>query len=33
LLATTFDVDRLASRGYANERLDQLVIDLLLGTR
>jgi xylose isomerase len=33
LRATTFDADRLASRGYANERLDQLVIDLLLGMR
>ncbi len=26
-----YDPDQLASRGYANERLDQLTIDLLLG--
>lgn len=26
-----FDVDRLAARGYANERLDQLVVEHLLG--
>ena len=26
-----FDVDALAARGYANERLDQLVIEHLLG--
>ena len=28
-----FDPDALAARGYANERLDQLVVDLLLGAR
>jgi xylose isomerase len=33
LLATTFDTDVLASRGYRNERLDQLVVDLILGLR
>ena len=33
LLAAHFDLDGLARRGYANERLDQLVVDLLLGTR
>ncbi|MGD0862561.1 MAG: xylose isomerase [Candidatus Limnocylindrales bacterium] len=33
LLATQFDVDGLARRGYANERLDQLVVELLLGMR
>jgi xylose isomerase len=27
----TFDVDALAARGYANERLDQLVVEHLLG--
>ncbi len=27
------DVEALAARGYANERLDQLVVDLLLGLR
>ncbi len=26
-------LDELAVRGYANERLDQLVVDVLLGTR
>jgi xylose isomerase len=29
----TFDVDGLARKGLAYERLDQLVVDLLLGTR
>ena len=33
LLATEFDPAALASRAYANERLDQLVMDLLLGVR
>jgi xylose isomerase len=33
LMATTFDPDTLASRGYRNERLDQLVVDLILGLR
>lgn len=33
LLARQFDLDGLASRGYANERLDQLVVELLLGIR
>jgi xylose isomerase len=27
------DVDALAARGYGHERLDQLVTELLLGTR
>ena len=31
LLQEQFDVDALASRGYANEKLDQLVIDRILG--
>jgi xylose isomerase len=26
-------LDDLAARGYANERLDQLVVDVLLGVR
>ena len=33
LLATPFDTDTLASRGYRNERLEQLVVDLILGLR
>jgi xylose isomerase len=33
LKASTFDVDALARRGLGYERLDQLVIDLLLGVR
>lgn len=33
LLADDFDPDALADRGYHNDRLDQLVIDLLLGVR
>jgi xylose isomerase len=33
LLAEAFDADRLAERGYANERVDQLLIEHLLGAR
>jgi xylose isomerase len=33
LLAETHELDRLARRGYRNDRLDQLVIDLILGLR
>ena len=33
LKRAAFDVDALADRGYRNERLDQLVVDLLLGAR
>jgi xylose isomerase len=33
LLAATFDVEGIAKRGLGYERLDQLVIDLLLGVR
>jgi xylose isomerase len=33
LLSETPDVDALAARGYGNDRLDQLVIELLLGVR
>jgi xylose isomerase len=33
LLAEPLDPAALAARGYANERLDQLVIELLLGVR
>ncbi|MGP3984570.1 xylose isomerase [Streptomyces sp. KR80] len=33
LKATEFDPDVLADRGYHNERLDQLVMELLLGVR
>ncbi len=33
LLADDFDPDALADRGYHNDHLDQLVIDLLLGVR
>jgi len=33
LLENPGDPDQLAARGYHNERLDQLVIELLLGTR
>jgi xylose isomerase len=29
----SFDVDSLAARGYYNERLDQLVTELIMGTR
>jgi xylose isomerase len=32
LLREDHDLDALAGHGYANERLDQLVVDLLLGT-
>ncbi len=31
LLSEEHDLDALAARGYANERLDQLVVELLLG--
>ena len=30
---STFDEDALAAQGYGNERLDQLVTELLLGAR
>ena len=33
LKAATFDVDAIAKKGLGYERLDQLVIDLLLGVR
>jgi xylose isomerase len=33
LLATRFDPDALGERGYHNDRLDQLVVELLLGLR
>jgi xylose isomerase len=33
LKSETFEVDALARRGLAYERLDQLVVDLLLGAR
>jgi xylose isomerase len=33
LRATSFDEDALAAQGYGHERLDQLVTELLLGTR
>jgi xylose isomerase len=33
LMATTFDPDTLTPRDYRNERLDQLVVDLILGLR
>jgi xylose isomerase len=33
LLAEAFDADALAERGYANERVDQLLIEHLLGAR
>ena len=33
LHAASFDVDALAAQTYGNDRLDQLVIDLLLGVR
>jgi hypothetical protein len=29
----SYDVDALAAQGYGNERLDQLVVELLLGVR
>jgi xylose isomerase len=31
LLSEKFDPETLASRGYRNEQLDQLVIDTILG--
>ena len=33
LRATTFDVEKLAQRGYRYEKLDQLTIELILGVR
>jgi xylose isomerase len=33
LATEAFDVDVLSGRGYCNERLDQLVVDLILGLR
>jgi xylose isomerase len=33
LAAEAFDADKLADQGYRNERIDQLVIDLILGLR
>jgi xylose isomerase len=33
LSGTNFDVDKLASRGYKYEKLDQLTIELILGVR
>ncbi|MEE9185283.1 MAG: xylose isomerase, partial [Acidimicrobiia bacterium] len=33
LLASEFDTEALANRGYHNDKLDQLVIDLILGLR
>jgi xylose isomerase len=33
LKAEADGLDALAARGYANERLDQLVVDVLLGVR
>ncbi len=33
LRATTFDVDKLAQRGFRYEKLDQLTIELILGVR
>lgn len=33
LQGTEFDVDKLASRGYKYERLDQLTIEIILGVR
>ena len=33
LLAESQDLDALAAHGYGNERLDQLVVELLLGAR
>jgi len=33
LRAETFDLDALSGRGHAHERLDQLVVELLLGVR
>ncbi len=33
LQATTFDVAKLAQRGYGYERLDQFTIEIILGVR
>ena len=33
LKAEGLELDSLGARGYGNERLDQLVIDVLLGVR
>ena len=33
ILASDYDEDALAAQGYGNERLDQLVTELLLGVR
>ncbi len=33
LRATTFDVDKLAQRGYRYEKLDQMTVELILGVR
>jgi xylose isomerase len=33
LKAEADNLDALADRGYYNERLDQLVVDVLMGTR
>jgi xylose isomerase len=33
LLATRFDPDALVERGYHNDRLDQSVVELILGLR
>ena len=33
LKAEAVELDRLAERGYHNERLDQLVVEVLLGLR
>ncbi len=33
ILSSDYDEDALAAQGYGNERLDQLVTELLLGVR
>ena len=33
ILSSNYDEDALAAQGYGNERLDQLVTELLLGVR
>ena len=33
ILSSDYDEEALASQGYGNERLDQLVTELLLGAR
>jgi xylose isomerase len=33
ILSAEYDEDALAAQGYGNERLDQLVTELLLGVR